>query len=363
MSIPVTSTQEYKQLTKVLEILELQREQVLKDREFIENAYKEAIGNPVEYIESLVSGAIRLPPKINIINIPDLTGILLPTYNNKNNNVSTNSSSGSIGINSNQRLVNNNSINKENEKEVRNEIVVYKKRMNNHDESDSNFKEGENEVIRKPPRPYPRALSKTNLAYWTEEEHNRLEELLVEFPEEEVATHRWVKIANKLGNRTPAQVASRTQKYFKKLERLGLEIPGSRPKKKRSGSISSGGFEPQSSEDERRLEIKQSSNSSNSNSAANNKNSSSNSTAKVHEGYKCDGCDIEPIVGVRWHCEECMNEVDLCSKCHDELDEIGKHLSSHHMTAFENPDSYFLDDDYKYTYPTGESNYLDPNYR
>jgi ZZ-type zinc finger-containing protein 3 len=61
---------------------------------------------------------------------------------------------------------------------------------------------------------------------WTEEEQRRLEQLLEEHGEEEVASHRWAKIARALGNRTPKQVASRTQKYFQKLQRLHLPIPG-----------------------------------------------------------------------------------------------------------------------------------------
>lgn len=46
-------------------------------------------------------------------------------------------------------------------------------------------------------------------ALWTEEEQKKLEELLSVYPEEEVASRRWEKIANALGTRTPKQVASR----------------------------------------------------------------------------------------------------------------------------------------------------------
>jgi hypothetical protein len=53
--------------------------------------------------------------------------------------------------------------------------------------------------------------------------------LLSIFPEEEVASHRWSKIAKALGNRTPKQVASRTQKYFIKLAMDGKAVPGKVP--------------------------------------------------------------------------------------------------------------------------------------
>ena len=61
---------------------------------------------------------------------------------------------------------------------------------------------------------------------WTPEEQRRLEDLLIEYPSEEVEMERWKKIATCLGNRTPIQVQSRVQKYFAKLQKAGLPIPG-----------------------------------------------------------------------------------------------------------------------------------------
>jgi hypothetical protein len=60
---------------------------------------------------------------------------------------------------------------------------------------------------------------------WTAEEQARLEELLKIYPDEPVASHRWTKIAEALGNRTPRQVASRTQKYFQKLAKQVKQSP------------------------------------------------------------------------------------------------------------------------------------------
>ena len=64
---------------------------------------------------------------------------------------------------------------------------------------------------------------------WTAEEQKKLEELLLQYPPEDVEMRRWEKIAAALGNRTPHQVQSRTQKYFIKLAKLGLPIPGRAP--------------------------------------------------------------------------------------------------------------------------------------
>lgn len=57
--------------------------------------------------------------------------------------------------------------------------------------------------------------------------------MLVEYPPEPVERRRFAKIARALGNRTTKQVASRLQKYFKKLHSAGMPIPGRIPKSNR----------------------------------------------------------------------------------------------------------------------------------
>ncbi|KAG0189179.1 ZZ-type zinc finger-containing protein 3 [Apophysomyces sp. BC1034] len=61
---------------------------------------------------------------------------------------------------------------------------------------------------------------------WTDEEQRRLEELLEVYPDEPVQAQRFNKISKALGSRTARQVASRVQKYFIKLAKLGLPVPG-----------------------------------------------------------------------------------------------------------------------------------------
>lgn len=57
----------------------------------------------------------------------------------------------------------------------------------------------------------------------------KLEQLLLKYPPEEVESRRWQKIADELGNRTAKQVASRVQKYFIKLTKAGIPVPGRTP--------------------------------------------------------------------------------------------------------------------------------------
>ncbi len=39
----------------------------------------------------------------------------------------------------------------------------------------------------------------------------------------------------------------------------------------------------------------------------------------IHENVYCDGCEVGPIVGVRYKCTVCRN-FDFCSKCESFLD-------------------------------------------
>ena len=66
--------------------------------------------------------------------------------------------------------------------------------------------------------------------------------------------------------------------------------------------------------------------------------SSSTSSCKTpsirHEGFKCDGCEVNPIVGVRFHCCDC-EDYDLCEKC--EVKSKNIHDSKHSFTEIVKP--------------------------
>ncbi|XP_074545727.1 ZZ-type zinc finger-containing protein 3 isoform X2 [Halichoeres trimaculatus] len=243
---------------------------------------------------------------------------------------------------------------------------------------------------------------------WTVEEQKKLEQLLVKFPPEEVESRRWQKIADELGNRTAKQVASRVQKYFIKLTKAGIPVPGRTPNlcmytkkasSKRQHHLNKHLYRPSTfltsyeppvfmDEDDERaafygsmqdpsaedsdeegipvelrnlpeykelLELKR----------LKKQALHEFQEEKVgvrHVGYKCDVCGMEPIQGVRWHCQDCPqdNSVDFCSNCSDCLFKTETHKPNHHLEPVHQPDT-FLDRDYCLPQSTGY-NYLDPNY-
>ncbi|XP_024860567.1 ZZ-type zinc finger-containing protein 3 isoform X2 [Kryptolebias marmoratus] len=243
---------------------------------------------------------------------------------------------------------------------------------------------------------------------WTVEEQKKLEQLLVKYPPEEVESKRWQKIADELGNRTAKQVASRVQKYFIKLTKAGIPVPGRTPNlcmytKKASSkkqhhlnrhlyrpSTFLTSYEPpvyMDEDDERSPYFHSVQDPSADDSDEESvpvelrnlpeykellklkrlkkqklQEIQEEKSGVQHVGFKCDVCGMEPIQGVRWHCQDCPpdNSVDFCSNCSDCLFKTETHKPNHHLEPVYQPET-FLDRDYCLPQSAGY-NYLDPNY-
>eukprot|EP01135_Chromosphaera_perkinsii_P011797 Nk52_evm43s2496 gene=Nk52_evmTU43s2496 len=88
-----------------------------------------------------------------------------------------------------------------------------------------------------------------------------------------------------------------------------------------------------------------------------------------HMGFKCDGCGCEPIMGIRWTCNECPegSEVDLCNACYSKGDfRGGLHMPHHTFKGVDKEEApQFQDVDYvnfQQDAALTEYNYLDPNF-
>lgn len=244
---------------------------------------------------------------------------------------------------------------------------------------------------------------------WTVEEQKKLEQLLLKYPPEEVESRRWQKIADELGNRTAKQVASRVQKYFIKLTKAGIPVPGRTPNlylyskkssNRRQHPLNKHLFKPSTfmtsheppvymDEDDDRSSFQ-----SHMDAAAEEEVSDEESIPisyrelpeykellelkklkkqklqqmhaesgfVQHVGFKCDNCGTEPIQGIRWHCQDCPQEMslDFCDSCSDCLHETEIHKEDHQLQPIYRAET-FLDRDYCMSQGTSY-NYLDPNY-
>lgn len=388
--VALKGNSDYHTLLKTIILLESQRIQALKDLDTLHQCQSEALKNPIAFVEKLQNGTdIGFPRRQQVAAIPplnwekytknvDFSSLGLPKHMTRlkrqivEGSPDSETTAGSSGITSDSQ------------------VTLVRGRLK--DES----------------------KSATFNKLWNVEEQKRLEQLLVQYQPEEVEARRWQKIATALGNRTPQQVASRVQKYFIKLAKAGLPIPGKLPNIAIHGKKSShrhhrfnkfyhqqstflSSHEPPvyMSDDDSMTKDDYMYDDSNSNlpdtytpdisddeSVPSNLRETDeyrelmrlkrlrmemvqgrNGVPPQHVGFKCDRCQCEPIVGTRWHCADCDQEeaVDFCDMCVESNFETKKHNSSHRLKPVSLPEATLVDTDYT-TFTPGDYNYLDSNY-
>eukprot|EP00794_Sanderia_malayensis_P015671 gene15671-17251_t len=402
----------YKVLLKTLVVLEAQRIQAVKDLQVLHKWKERSLEDPIAFVESLQSkDPPKLPKRQSIAALPqiDWTHYLTTSGLSKIPHgyfASTRRSFRTKGdLQGSDSCVKSNLLFQEDNESVSSE--------GSQDQSSLKLVRGRQVDDANP-------LSFNRL--WTTEEQERLEKLLQVYPPEDVEARRWEKIAKALGNRTPKQlfksidlsallsvvlrisavVSSRVQKYFIKLARAGLPIPGRAPhmsnhKKSKINPVSfrNSTFFPSwkpsvymnedeedacsittirsddtpcvSVSDEEMIpeDLKD---------TAEYKELLSLMRVKkqleearhlpFHHGYGCDGCGVDPIKGTRWHCSDCVGDVsfDVCDSCFERSkDGFNKHHPSwHRMISIKDS---FMDGDYlAFELQEGKYNYLDPNF-
>lgn len=318
---------DYLNLIQTLVHLESIKVQSLLDIETLYARKKKALENPLEFSQRLVAGQLDLPA---MLEIPPVPKIDWSKYN-----LTEQVSKRQLKPTSKQFSLSEDGLN-----EANGDILVRGRIYKNNK---------------------PRTFNQP----WKVEEQRRLEELLVIHPTEEIEMERWKKIATELGNRTPVQVQSRVQKYFLKLQRAGLPIPGRPPptrsknrylkpalKKKftkqpllestkrstfltsvvptvrmdesedteeLSGVPASPDFiKDENDEDEEWSDEAKKSDEYNLLQFLNKiKTESENELehgSAEHPGFICNHCSADPILGTRWSCTTCSN-LDLCNDC------------------------------------------------
>ncbi|XP_054914216.1 ZZ-type zinc finger-containing protein 3 isoform X1 [Poeciliopsis prolifica] len=395
---------DYQRLLQTIVVLEAQRAQAILDLETLARQQREALSEPISFVEQLQKQAnLGLPCPQRVVQLPD---IAWEQYTS--------------GLGEFEREF------CDKKRKTRQLKLIFDKGLPLRPKSPVEpKKEGESSAVYSslPTSDAPENGRQTQMIrgrichpnkpdtfnqLWTVEEQKKLEQLLVKFPPEEVESKRWQKIADELGNRTAKQVASRVQKYFIKLTKAGIPVPGRTPNlcmytkkasSKRQHHLNKHLYRPSTfltsyeppvymeDEDERAAFYHSvqdpSADESDEESVPVELRSlqeykellqlkrlkkqklqeiRKDNAGVQHMGYKCDVCGMEPIQGVRWHCQDCPpeNSVDFCSNCSDCLFKTETHKPDHHLEAVYQPDT-FLDRDYCLPQSAGY-NYLDPNY-
>jgi len=335
--LALKSNPDYHDIMKALFRLEAQRAKAVMDLERLEDVRDKAMSDPLGFVTSLQNGEnLNLPAPQDIVQIPHIDW---EKYNVK-------SIMQTMRPKTRKRILQESLQSQYTPQEVK--------------ETSANNGEGKY-VIRG--RTYDESKPQTFNQAWSEDEQRKLEELLIKYPDEPIASHRWVKISKELGTRTSLQVQSRVQKYFIALKREKLPVPGRAPRNnliRRQGFRRKGMHHSNSTvrtsifmkafqmEDEE-------SNAAASHSLADMYNATpepwdvsdeediAEETREseeyqellrlkqvrkmklqeeergsiTHYGFACDVCGTNPINGVRWHCIECPSSTstDVCDKC------------------------------------------------
>ncbi|XP_068095286.1 ZZ-type zinc finger-containing protein 3 isoform X2 [Hyperolius riggenbachi] len=401
--VALKHNKDYQRLLQTISVLEAQRAQAVLDVERLTTQQKEALTDPIGFVEDLQKKMdLGIPRPQRIVQLPEISW---DQYTSALGNF--------------EREFRNR---KRNSRRVK---LIFDKAGLHANSQRAGDKDGEPSSYSVLPQSDSQDSSATSASQvrgrlctetkpgtfnqlWTVEEQKKLEQLLLKYPPEEVESKRWQKIADGLGNRTAKQVASRVQKYFIKLTKAGIPVPGrtpnlymysKKPPSKRQHILNKHLFKPSTfmtSHEPPVFMEEDDDHSSFRDTAADEDDEVSDDESiptayrelpeyrellelkklkkqRLHEmetesgfvqhvGFKCDNCGIEPIQGIRWHCQDCPQDmsVDFCDSCSDCLYETETHKESHHLEPVYKAET-FLDRDY--CMPRGTSyNYLDPNY-
>uniref|UniRef100_A0A3Q2QWT7 ZZ-type zinc finger-containing protein 3 n=1 Tax=Fundulus heteroclitus TaxID=8078 RepID=A0A3Q2QWT7_FUNHE len=397
---------DYQRLLQTIVVLEAQRAQAILDLETLARRQREALADPISFVEQLQKqGSLGLPCPQRVVQLPD---IAWEQYTS--------------GLGEFEREF------CDKKRKTRQLNLIFDKGLPLRPKSPVEpKKEGEPSTVYSslPTSDAPENGRQTQMIrgrichpnkpdtfnqLWTVEEQKKLEQLLLKFPPEEVESKRWQKIADELGNRTAKQVASRVQKYFIKLTKAGIPVPGRTPNlcmytkkasSKRQHHLNKHLYRPSTfltsyeppvfmdDDDERSAYYNSVQDPSADDSDEEGVPAELRSLPEYKEllqlkrlkkqklqeirednaGVQHMGFKVKPLLaplwsiqGVRWHCQDCPpeNSVDFCSNCSDCLLKTETHKPTHHLEPVYRSET-FLDRDYCLPQSAGY-NYLDPNY-
>ena len=155
---------------------------------------------------------------------------------------------------------------------------------------------------------------------WTREEKMRLNDLLLQYPEEPVAARRYAKIAAALGTRSATQVFTRVTKLMASKRAHLADVSDSEPvdpSPSAPNTTANATQKPATDTAEYKEYIKLK--------RALEQELINAGTAPIHSGIACAACHARPIIGIRYRCLDCLH--DLCDVCFVP----GKSENVHHL--------------------------------
>ncbi|KAK9404128.1 ZZ-type zinc finger-containing protein 3 [Crotalus adamanteus] len=375
--VALKHNKDYQRLLQTIAVLEAQRTQAVQDLESLGRHQREALKDPIGFVESLQKKVdVELPFPQRVVKLPEVSWdqytTSLGNFEREFKNRKRNSRRAKLIFDKGLPTRPKSPLDPRKDGETTSYSVLP---FSDCPEASMNNRP---QMIRG--RLCDETKPETFNQLWTIEEQKKLEQLLLKYPPEEIESRRWQKIADELGNRTAKQVASRVQKYFIKLTKAGIPVPGRTPNlylyskkssNRRQHPLNKHLFKPSTfmtsheppvfmDEDDDRScfhshiasTVEEEPSDEESIPIAYRELPEYKELLKFkklrkqkmqqmhaesgfvqHIGFKCDNCGTDPIQGIRWHCQDCPAELslDFCDSCSDCLHETDIHKENHRL--------------------------------
>uniref|UniRef100_A0A3B3SBR2 Zinc finger, ZZ-type containing 3 n=1 Tax=Paramormyrops kingsleyae TaxID=1676925 RepID=A0A3B3SBR2_9TELE len=364
---------DYQRLLQTIGVLEAQRTQAILDLEALARHQQQALSDPVDFVERLQKQMVLgLPGPQRVVQLPDIAWDQYTSglgdferefCDRKRNTRRTKLIFDKVGLPARPKSPLDSKRDGESS-------ALYTA-LPSSDGPDHSSSSSRSQMIKG--RNCDQNKSDTFNQLWTIEEQKKLEQLLLKFPPEEVESRRWQKISTRIFTRLCFQASTKRQHHLNKhLYRPSTFLTSYEPPVYMDDDDDRSSFysalqDPTADEDsiptecrhlpeyKELLELKKLK-------KQRLREMHMEHSLTQHLGYKCDACGVEPIQGMRWHCQDCPqdNAVDFCSSCSDCFFKSESHKPDHRLEPICEAET-FLDRDYCLPQSVGY-NYLDPNY-
>ncbi|XP_075688985.1 ZZ-type zinc finger-containing protein 3 isoform X2 [Rhinoderma darwinii] len=225
--VALKHNKDYQRLLQTISVLEAQRSQAVLDMERLSQHQRDGLTDPIGFVEKLQKKVdVGIPHPQRIVQLPEIAWDQYTTTlgnferefrNRKRNSRRVKLIFDKVGLHANPQRAGD----KEGESSSSSSSYSVLPQSDSQESSASSVQIRGRFCMDSKPGTFNQL--------WSVEEQKKLEQLLLKFPPEEIESKRWQKIADELGNRTAKQVASRVQKYFIKLTKAGIPVPGRTP--------------------------------------------------------------------------------------------------------------------------------------